>query len=365
MISQERLAQIEWTPGLEGLNTEEKLYRLYDLYCQTGGAEQLSDIILNAERLGFGIAYNVLVQSGHFRKSSFLDYLQEISIRLAKKLGKEFAEGKRQENIVFTIRSFYSKRAMDIRDSLAAKLNGRETESLEAINEGTEGKPKEKIGKEDWPREGEDTAQEKAELCSTIIKLYIENMMGRNEEPPRLMALCYSRILYQMEMRLDWKRIEEAADKVIQKDKRKTFSEFEKMVIAFNTVQETKKTNAPLWALERMGCQDFLDLRTDSEQSICTCLETDLFWQPIYLQNLMQKADVPGEPLWKDVIYTEHYDAKRTSAWANAMHTAICIQLMDQIEADSELKYEVMRLDTPLKTLMKNGRNKHVTQDER
>ncbi len=368
MISSERFLQTECTRGLEGLSTEEKLYRLYDLYCETGCEDYLGDILLNAERLGFGIAYNVLVQNSHFLSHDFMDYLQDISERLMKKLREEFQKTHRQENIVFTVRSFYSKRAMDIRDSLAARLNGRETESLDALNEGPDGKPVEKIGDEDeYYNEDLILAQEKAELCRTIIKMYIQNMMASSEAPPRLMALCYARILYQLEMRFNWKQIEAAADKIIKKDKRKTYSDFEKMVIAFNSVQETKKTNAPGWALDRMGCQDFFDLRADSEQAIHEFFDESVFWQRPFLQKLLQKSDCANALAWKDIVYTEHYDAKHTSAWAKSMHAAIFDQLMDQIEADDDLDRDVMRLDTPIKTMMHTlGRgNKYAAHDER
>lgn len=368
MISSERFSQIECTRGLEGLSTEEKLHRLYDLYCQTGCEDYLGDILLNAERLGFGIAYNVLLKSSHFYQKDFMDYLQDITIRLLGKLREEYREGKRQKDIVHTVRRFYKLRAWDIRDSLAANLNGREMDSLDALNEGPDGKPVEKIGGED-EIDNEDLilAQEKAELSWTIIKMYIQCIMDSSEAPSRLMSLFYARILYQLEMRYNWKQIEAAADKLITKDHRTKYSDFEKMVIAFNSVQETKKTTSPGWALERMGCQNFFDLRFDSEQAIHEFFDDSLFWQRPFLQKLLQKSDCDDALVWKDVVYTEHYDAKQTSALAKSMHEVVLDQLMDLIEADDDLDRDVMRLDTPIKTMMQTlGRgNKYVTHDER
>ena len=354
MISSERFSQMECTCGLEGLSTEEKLYRLYDLYCQTGREDYLGDILLNAERLGFAIAYNVLLKSSHFYAKDFMDHLQDISIRLLEKLREEYSKGKRQNDIVHTVRRFYKLRAWDIRDSMAANLNGREMESLDAINTAPDGKTVEKIGNEaEFDNEDLILAQEKAELSWTIIKMYIQCMMDSSEMPHRLMALCYARILYQLETRFNWKHIEAVADKLLQKDHRTKYSDFEKLVIAFHSAQETNKPVSPGWALERMGCQNFFDLRFDSEQTLHEFFDENLFWQQSFLEKLLQKSDCDDALSWKDVVYTEHYDTKKTSALAKSAHQVIFDQLMNLIEADDDLDREVMRLDTPIKTMMK------------
>lgn len=366
MLSTERYLQTDQTPGLEGLSTEEKLYRLYDLYCETGCEDYLGDILLNAEKIGFGIAYNKLKQCSHFRRSDFMDYLQEISEMFLKKLRSDHEKKYRQENIVFTIRSFYRHRAEDLRDALASRYNGRATVSLEALNQTPDGKTIEKISTEEEPSE-EELIREKAELCNTITRLYIQTMLGRDDSPQRVMALCYARILYQLEMRYDGSRIEHHAEKLIAKDTRVKYTDFEKMSIAFSAVQTPKKPSSPGWALERMGCQTLLELTADSQSSLQEHFDESLSWQKPFLANLTNPSACDKTRLWKDIVYTEHFTEKQTSAWANSVHMSVYNQLMDLIEQDADLDYDVMRLDTPIKTMMQSlGRgNKYDAYTQR
>lgn len=368
MILDDRLTQIEITPGLDGLSTEEKLYLLYDRYFETGDESYLGDISLNAERLAFGIAYNRLLNPNScFNPSDFLDYLQDIAIKLVKKLRDEYKDGKRQKNIVYTIRRFYSLDAIDAFRASKSQQNDNQIFSLDALNEGPDGDYVEKIGDEDdYFSEVVQLAKEKAALCRTIVKMYIDNMMGSDTDPPKPMALCYARILYQLELRFDGDKITDAVDKLVREDKRKDVSDDRKLTDAVSKIQNPRRTNAPAWALERMGCQDLWELCTDSAQSIQNLFDAGLFWKPAYLKNLLEVSDFDGE-MWKNIIFTERYSTKVTSAWANSMHAMVVDALIAQIQADTDLDHEVMRLITPLKVILEKAERRHSrgTPDER
>lgn len=365
MISKERFSQPEQTRGLENLSLEDKLHRLYDLYCATGGEQYLGDLIYNAERLAFGIAFNRLRGNSHFRWGDFMDYLQEISILLMNKLRREYLQNKRQENIVHTIRSFYYLRGKDIGIALAKKYNGLDIRSFEALNEDADGNPRETLGEEDEQFNEElELAREKAELSRTLIKMFVENMMGSSQTPPRLMALCYCRILYQLEMRYDRAQMEAAAEKIIRRDTRTTVSDYRKMMDAYEAVQNPRKKSSPSWALERMGSRNFRELKQDSERAIQDILEPGLRWQKPFLQNMQKKSGCDRRVPWMDIVYTEHYGAKQTSALANDAYEKLVVELMDRIEADEELDREVQRLDLSFGKIPERGMQ-YEAYDER
>lgn len=355
----ERILQIDKIVGLEGIKMEEKLERLYNLYWDSGDEVYLGYFLVIAEGTCFGIAYCRLASRCSNAGMEFDDCMQLLSENLLKTMRRYYSKGERIENILRAVRHFYKVRSVDLFRKMNRSTDDQAQASLEEMNLSAEGKYMEKVGKEDERADEELLlAKEKAALSQTLVKLYLQDLMASKDDPSHIMALCYARILYQMESRYDRNQIEANAAKIMAKDMRKKYTNFEKMILAIEAAQEVGKTASPGWALERMGRQNFGELKNDSQRVLQSLFDSSLSWQQPYLEKLLQP--LCEDVLWKDAVYAEYFDEKQTSAWNKSLHKKIYGQMMQQIAADAELDREVMRLDNPMKTLIKEagrGRN--------
>lgn len=359
IFPRERFAREEAAKGLERAGLEDRIRTLYLHYWQTGNEEFLSDLIQNAERLAWGIAYRAM-QTAEDCSMDLEDILQELALKLSRMVQEDRKKGIRQENIVHTIRALYKNRTLDILDKQRTAGRGMILKSMDAMNTGEDGKPRERFGREDEiASEDRQLTKQRQEISRKLMRCYLAVMMDYRYDPHKPIALCFARVLYQLERLFSPEEIQRAGDQAAARDGRKRTSEFEKMVDAYRGVQKPATATSLPWAWERMGEKRLAQLVFEAQDSIQTHFDPTLGWSGRYLAGLGKMSTCPGSPLWRDVVYTREFTTGQTSNWAESIHKSVFHGALDAVQADPELMEEILRLNLPFRAgTRKTGKGK-------
>lgn len=367
VYSKERFAQAAITRGLEQQTNEQALLALYEKYCREGDEKYLSDIILYAERIGRWIAFNRLADNTHFCADDFEDYLQELSTVLTLQLRRERAKGRRQRNIVWTVRSLYGKRSVDFFRKLKRRNEAPTIVSLDAINETQDGKTREIVGGEGgMPWYDPEDIQERADLLNTLYRLYLCNMLNYDGAPQKALSLCYARVLYHLELRYDPEQMEEAVTIRSQRNKNVTLDDPEKQIAAIQAAQNPATATSAKWAIRRMEGKTIRDLAVEAQASIQNCFDPTLAWGNAFCSKLCKPSDYTNKTPWGSLVFTSVFSEKKLSSWDEAMHHFLTNAVCSQISDDPYLREAIRRYGSPIAAwnVSQQGRNNHAP-DER
>lgn len=370
MISKEQFAQAAIRRGREQASDEQTLMELYERYLQTGDTKSLNSLIQCAERLGHGIAYHVLQMSSHFKTADFEDYLQEISLRLYQKLERERASGAQQDNILYTVRRFYRLRAWDIINWLATrqKRNGESVSLDTALQETDDSRQTDRVSLSvELQQEDPALVSERTALCGRLIHLYLEDMLAYEREPQKVLAVCFARVLYQIESLYDPDEIVRASEERVKKDTRKRVDETTKRLEATRAAQTPATATSVGWAMRRMWGQNLASLTSEAQRSLQKNYDPTLVWGHKMVEQLSEPSTWDETWSWGEIVYTEAFTTKQTSQWSDTVHRALVHQLCAQIQTDPELRELVKTIDTPVKPLLRQlqRRVKHDALDAR
>ena len=349
-VSKERFAQKAITRGLEQASNTEKLYNLYERYCATGSAEYLNDIILVAERLGMNIAFARLAEIPHFSKSDFEDCLQELSAILFRVLEKDYKEGTRQRDIVWTIRSIYRKKTISIIRKFWRSNPTIVSYSIDEMNETEDGKTVEVIGgADDTPWYDPEDLFIRTDLHMILYRMYLNTMLRYNGEPQKVLSMCYARVLYHLELRYDPYEIEYLAAAKYANDDRTTISDQEKWIEAIQETQNETKATSVKWARKKMEGKTIQTLLDESEYMLQKSYDPDLIWGPEVCSYLNIPSRFCGGLLWGAIRYTELFSESDTTAWAQSIHNSVADSVCKQICENPELEKLVMQYNSPIR----------------
>lgn len=347
---QERFAQEAITRGLEQRTNEEKLIHLYARYCVTGEKDCLSDILLYAEKLCWRIAWSRLSNNTFFKMSEFEDCLQELAVQLLEQLKRDFDHCIKQENIVGRIRSHYSNRSISIYRKLCQNEPTENAISLDELNTGEDGKPKDPGIIVEPPIADSDDQDEQKELSQSLFRLYLENMLNYKGEPQKVLSLCYARVLYHLQSQLDPDEIERLAERIIAQDDRSQTDDEIKHIEAIQKAQVRKTATSVIWARKRMADKTILFLTDESESVLKAHYHAGLCWGDEIRASLDEHSPYCDGSIWGNLVYTDVFSEKDTTAWAQSIHASVTHAVCKQINDTPELRKLVLQYDTPLKS---------------
>lgn len=368
-ISKERFAQEAITRGLEQASNEDALHRLYDQYCNTGDVKYLNDIILYAERLGMNIACGRLAGTPSYKFNDFEDCLQELSTVLFKLLQEDYRTGKRQQDIVYTIRSIYRKRTIDIVRALCRNKSDSPYVSIDQMNETEDGKTLEVVGAEDdTPWYDPEDLYVRTDLYKKLYHMYLSAMLQYNGEPQKALSLCYARVLFHLELRYDPYEIEYTAAKKFAKDTRSSLSAQEKWISAIQETQKETKASSVKWAREKMNGKTIRALIDESQCLLQKNYDPNLVWGEKVRMFLSKPSPYCGGNLWGTLKYTDEFTESETTDWVQSIHNSVADAVCKQIGENPELEQLVMQYNSPIRQRMilkELRRRKNHASDER
>lgn len=367
IYSKERFAQAAITRGLEQQTNEQALLTLYEKYCQEGDEKYLSDILLYAERIGRWIALGHLTNNTHFCSEDFQDHLQELSSVLMSQLREERANGERQKNIVWTVRSLYSKRSIDAFNKLKKCNEKPRIVSLNTMNETQDGKAREMIGGEDgMPWYDPEDLRERTDLFKTLYRMYLCNMLNYDGAPQKALSLCYARVLYHLELRYDPERMEEAVTIRSHRNKKVKLDTPEQQIAAIHQAQDPATAASAKWAIRRMEGKTIRELALEAQTSIQNCFDPTLAWGTAFCSKLRKPSDYGKKTPWGRLVFTDVFSEKKLSSWDDTMHHFLVDAVCSQISDDPDLREAIWRYGSPIAAwnISQQGRNHHAS-DER
>ena len=358
--------------GLARKSREDRILVLYRRYSENGDEFLLGELLEQTRAMTFksvkGVFSGRTVPTG---EEEIRDASNEISLKLMLQLREDYTKGICRENILNLVRAFYKNRA---RDMLRAKYRrhglvycpaqtaedagdiplpagwraGKQTvkeESYETLMTDENGETREWIGMPDAIHDPEQIAREERRTLSEELRhLYLSAMLNYGKEPYKVLALCYTRVLYQVERMLDPEEIQRAGERLAARDDRKTVSGYDKMVEAYRAVQSTATATAPKWAIERMGKRNLLELAEDSEKSLRKNVDDSLRWGERFLNALEQPSGL-GDRKWKEIVLTEEFTYKQITKLAESIHTAVFHSAQRRMRLEHpELMEEAVRL---------------------
>lgn len=270
------------------------------------------------EALDDFVAYTVDFFKGYvsWKIGSYCQYNQDIEDEsmnlilkyLYKTVSDLDKENKDIENIGGYIRNGLDWRIRDFQsDAIEAKkhreLDDREGEEEEnkSKNEGPKSAPPDEIPDADeWVL---------LYIFRRLIKTYCYLMMEQKADPPKQLALCYSRVLSHVDYE----------------------------------ASETVAIHAK-WAMKRMAKKDIFTLEKESEKELQRKIDKNLYWGMDFRKQVREKVVVKDiEYILGDVVYTDSYTDVDVERWSRSYHKRILKDIKKEEKKNDPEFYSLMK----------------------
>ncbi len=146
-------------------------------------------------------------------------------------------------------------------------------------------------------------------LFDSSFKMYCRALTESDAEPPRCLALYYSRILPHI------------------------------LHICFGveTIPDTKAAS-PKWAIEKMGKRTIGVLSEESEEQLKNYVLKTIMWCEAFQNQLDEIVTTPcGEIIMKSIIFVDHYDEKQIGHMSDYMHKVVTKDWLRLMKEDSNM----------------------------
>ena len=314
----------EFADGLLCMNTRnqtcsQKAQALYERYRATKNGSDLSDLLTYVSAACEKVISDQLWAADRFSREDVLDIQQDATLHLLLHFQNEQPEDYCNYVLTYCKRA-YKNKTTDFLRRFSSFQGARNTLPLEKQNE--DGEVYEIYGEDSL--EQERWRRERQLRCQAAIQLQIEYcrlMMDYRREPQKALALCYGRVLYQLEY-------------------------FEKNYSLSDFLTE------PAVAHARMGQRNLEALALDSETSLSRLLETPLRWSPAYRENLQQKSPYRDQAFWKDLVYVKEFTTVQTSHWVDSIGASVCNKLRKSLEHNAQWHIWRKQFTEPLAKLL-------------
>lgn len=151
--------------------------------------------------------------------------------------------------------------------------------------------------------------EEKRKFFDISVEIYCKMLTRSDDEPPKILALYYSRILPHI-LHI-YSNIETIPD---------------------------KKAGSPKWAREKMGLRTIGELSEESEGQLQQYILEELTWCEAYWKQLDLEVDVTsGTQIMRNIIFAKQYNEKQIGHMTDKMHKAVTKSWMEQMKKDPEL----------------------------
>ncbi len=255
--------------------------------------EQLVELLTDYCR---GWICNHLHNAGLLRNGNEEIVLQEGHLAVWQVVSEELRLGTRRENFPYYAFGIYNNKVQD----LIRKESRTRAKEFTVLDDEDDDRPN------DEPSDtgpGPDELAEEAErrrLYARIFRLYCRCFLLSDAFPPKLLALCYARVLPHIDCR----------------------------------IPDSKATSAK-WAFETMGDRTVLLLKEESEQRLHSEVQPGMAWGEPFVAQLEQKIETGV--LLRDAVYTALYAKNKIEDWADSMHNATMRSAMKELQSDRKL----------------------------
>lgn len=327
-MTKEIFAQSEIEKGCARQSEQDQIEQLYDTYLATGNSWVLDDLLALIAKNSRSQVTWVLSNSSYYHLADVDDALQEGSLAVSKKVKKDRVTHERQPGFSYYVRRIYRNKAVDFVKNQYEKAGQKLIMSLDALNTDEEGKIREFLGQDVFGELEESKLElERQSVCGQYLSIYVNTMMSYENDPQKPLALCFAKILYQLES-------------------------------LFKAFEDPHTNSSIIWAWSRMGGKNLLQLGLDSQRSVQTYLNKNLYWKKPFLTKLTEESPYAGI-LWRDLVYTQVFSKKETSNWVESIHKSVVIQTARKIQADEKLYESVMAVDSPVRReFLRRGKEK-------
>lgn len=317
-MTKEIFAQREIEKGCARQSEQDQIEQLYDTYLATGDRWALDDLLAVAAKTSRKRVTWILSQNPDFRLADVDDALQDGSLAVSQKIEKDRLTHERQSGFPYYVRTIYRNKALDFIKREYDKAQQNPVISLDDLNTDGEGKIREFLGQDVFGELEESKLElERQSVCGQYLYMYVNTLMSYGNDPQKPLALCFAKILYQLEA-------------------------------LFKALEDPQTSSSITWAWSRMGEKNLLQLGMDSQCSVQTYLNKNLYWKKPFLTKLTEESPYNGV-LWKDLVYTQVFSKKQTSNWVESIHKSVFLQTARKMQADKKLYESVMAIDSPVR----------------
>lgn len=258
--------------------------------------------------------------AGLLKNGDEQDVLQEGHLAVWNLVTEEVRLGTRRENFPYYVFGIYHNK---VEDFIRKESKKRAKEFIDLGDEDDDTPHPEPEDPNPKPEEIAEE-EERRRLFARIFRLYCRCFLSSDTFPPKLLALCYARVLPHIECR----------------------------------IPDNKAASAK-WAFETMGDRTVLLLKEDSEQRLQREVQPDMAWGEPFVAQLEQKTET-GK-LLRDVVYTALYGKNKIEDWADSMHKTTMRSAIGLIRSDRKLMRMVIDYaagDRTLSRFMADGKER-------
>lgn len=311
MTQEEHISLLQRRRKKDSVSVLEEINKKYEKYVQ-GDDCLLEDIMDALDKKYRGTVSHQLYAAGCYDDENEHTAMQEARMGVWKLLQKSRSEQKIEQAFAAQCKGIYYHKVMDvIRDVLSTnkKWDGG-ISSLDIELPSENGTVASLIADRSHGGNRPDLVLEdeaKREFFDSAFTTYCQALTNSDAEPPRCLALHYSRILPHI------------------------------LHIYFevDTIPDSK-ASSPKWAIEKMGKRTIGVLGNESESQLRKYVSGKLHWCDSFLKQLNTEISTSvGLKMMKNIIYTDQYDEKQIGHMTDYMHKTVVQDWLELMKKQS------------------------------